>query len=110
MSRDMTKTNKMAVSPAKTQISLGIHPVWSESSLGADSICWFCHVVAHFHITCSFHFLYTSSQTRVRPDNRAISVALWARARQNQQNYLCTQQWHKSAWAAPVFAVLFLGS
>ena len=27
------KTNKMAVRPAKTQISLGIHPVWSESSL-----------------------------------------------------------------------------
>ena len=27
------KTNKMAVRPAKTQISLGIRPVWSESSL-----------------------------------------------------------------------------
>ena len=27
------KTNKMSVRPAKTQISLGIHPVWSESSL-----------------------------------------------------------------------------
>ena len=27
------KTNKMTVCPAKTQISLGIHPVWSESSL-----------------------------------------------------------------------------
>ena len=24
------KTNKMTVCPAKTQISLGIHPVWSE--------------------------------------------------------------------------------
>ena len=32
MSRDV-KTNKMAVRPAKTQISLGICPVWSESSL-----------------------------------------------------------------------------
>ena len=29
------KTNKMAVRRAKTQISLGIHPVWSESSLSA---------------------------------------------------------------------------
>ena len=29
------KINKMAVCPAKTQISLGIHPVWSESSLSA---------------------------------------------------------------------------
>ena len=27
------KTNKMAVRPAKTQISLGIRSVWSESSL-----------------------------------------------------------------------------
>ena len=30
------KTNKMSVRPAKTQISLGIHPVWSESSLYAQ--------------------------------------------------------------------------
>ena len=27
------KTNKMTVRPAKIQISLGIHPIWSESSL-----------------------------------------------------------------------------
>ena len=30
------KTNKMSVRQAKTQISLGIHPVWSESSLCAQ--------------------------------------------------------------------------
>ena len=29
----LNKTSKMSVRPAKTQISLGIHPVWSESSL-----------------------------------------------------------------------------
>ena len=29
------KSNKMAVCPVKTQISLGIHPVWSETSLSA---------------------------------------------------------------------------
>ena len=29
------KTNKMSVRPAKAQISLGIRPVWSESSLSA---------------------------------------------------------------------------
>ena len=33
MSSDMTKPTKMAVRPAKTQISLGICPVWSGSSL-----------------------------------------------------------------------------
>ena len=67
-SRDMTKPTKR---PVKTQISLGIRPVWSESSLsawrylgslathwahcwsgwsesslGAHLFCWFCHVVA----------------------------------------------------------------
>ena len=31
----MTKQTKRLVRPAKTQISLGIHPVWSESSLSA---------------------------------------------------------------------------
>ena len=30
------KTNKVAVRPAKTQVSLGIRPVWSESSLCAQ--------------------------------------------------------------------------
>ena len=30
------KTNKMTVRPAKTQINLGIRPVWSESSLCAQ--------------------------------------------------------------------------
>ena len=29
------KTNKVTVRPEKTQISLGIRPVWSESSLSA---------------------------------------------------------------------------
>ena len=33
-------TNKMSVRPAKTQISLGIHPVWSESSLSAWRKLW----------------------------------------------------------------------
>ena len=31
---------------AKTLIRLGGRPGWSESSLGAQSFCWFCHVVA----------------------------------------------------------------
>ena len=35
-SRLMTKPTKWHVRPAKTQISLGIHPVWSESSLCAE--------------------------------------------------------------------------
>ena len=34
-SRDMTKNNKVSLRPAKTQISLGIRPVWPESPLSA---------------------------------------------------------------------------
>ena len=33
MSRHLTKPTKWPARPAKTQISLGIHPVWSESLL-----------------------------------------------------------------------------
>ena len=35
---------------AKTLIRLGGCLGWSESSLGAHSFCWFCHVVAHLCI------------------------------------------------------------
>ena len=35
MSRYMTKPKPVSARPAKTQISLGIRPVWSESSLSA---------------------------------------------------------------------------
>ena len=35
ISCDMTKPTKVSVHPAKTQISLSIRPVWSESSLSA---------------------------------------------------------------------------
>ena len=36
---------------AKTLIRLGGCPGWSESSLGAQSFCWFCHEAAHI---CSY--------------------------------------------------------
>ena len=34
---------------AKTLIRLGGCPGWSESSLGAQPFCWFCHVVAQIY-------------------------------------------------------------
>ena len=40
MSRLMTKPTKWHVRPAKTQISLGIRPVWSESSLSSWRKAW----------------------------------------------------------------------
>ena len=80
MSRLMTKPTKWSVHPAKTKISLGILPVWSESSLCAQWVakeqsflsadnedsadaqadlslrwvhkpfCWFWHEVAHMYV------------------------------------------------------------
>ena len=41
------KTNKMDVRPAKTQISLGVSPVWSESSLCAQ---WIAKNPSFLHI------------------------------------------------------------
>ena len=47
------KTNKMIVRPAKTQISLGIRPVWSESSPGwfESSLCaqWVAKELSFLH-------------------------------------------------------------
>ena len=40
MSRIVTKPTKWHVRPAKTQISLGIRPIWSESSLSAWRKLW----------------------------------------------------------------------
>ena len=85
MSRLVTKPTKMTERPAKTQVSLGIRLVWSESllsawrnlgslathwthneggcpgwsqsSLGAQINCWFCHEAAHIrdvHISKCF--------------------------------------------------------
>ena len=72
LSRFMTKPTKWNVRPGKTQISLGIRLVWSESSLwawiklgslathwvhskdwsesllGTHAICWFCHEAGTF--------------------------------------------------------------
>ena len=47
---------------AKTLIRLGGCPGWSESSLGAHSLCWFCHVAtqvkmkAEDHLTCVLNY------------------------------------------------------
>ena len=41
------KTNNVAVRPAKTQISLGIRPVWSESSLCAQ---WVAKAPSYLHV------------------------------------------------------------
>ena len=42
-----TLTHPSIKCTAKTLIRLGGYPGWFESSLGAQSLCWFCHVAAH---------------------------------------------------------------
>ena len=52
---------------AKTLIRLGGCPGWSKSSLGAQSLCWFSHEVAHLQSTtliqCIGRNLHTPSRT-----------------------------------------------
>ena len=43
------KTNRVACAPSEDSDQPG-HPLrLSESSLGAQSFCWFCHEVAHMY-------------------------------------------------------------
>ena len=92
MSHNMTKPTKWHVRRAKTQINMGIRPVWSEpslsawrklwtlathwahsrdsdqtgcpgwseSSLAAQSFCWFYHGLAHISSVSLFDFCWSS--------------------------------------------------
>ena len=92
------KANNVVVHPAKTQISLGIRPVWSESSLSAwrklgslatywvhsegwahMPFCWFCHEAAQLY----FSFL-------------PLSSFILARSCENVSYAICEQQRHRS--------------
>ena len=44
------RTQTFFMRTAKTLIREGGCPGWSESSLGAQSLCWVCHVVVNFKI------------------------------------------------------------
>ena len=50
---------------AKTLIRLGVCPGWSESSLGAHSLCWFCHVTAQLLMSQS-----TTKPTKSQDSNQ----------------------------------------
>ena len=54
---------------AKTLIRLGGCPGWSESSLGAHSFCWFCHVVAHLKLE-KIRFLNSQVLSKHLPSRR----------------------------------------
>ena len=115
------KTNKVTVRSAKTKISLGIRPVWSESSLsawrklgplathsvqaktlirlgrcpgwsesslGAQSLCWFCSVSAHFQL----------SQVMRKPVFRDVSINS-NRPAQLQKPEVLKFCWKQHLWA-----------
>ena len=63
--KPLDKTNKMTVRPAKTQISLGIRPVWSESSLCAQ---WIVKVPS---------FLHADSEDSLNPILFSLWCFLW---------------------------------
>ena len=65
------KTNKMSVRPAKTQISLGICPVWSEFSLSAyrDNGCLATHWA---HVAKTLVWLYIMSWQRERESSLCV--------------------------------------
>ena len=44
------RTQAFFMRTAKTLIRLGGCPGWSESSLGAQSFCWFCHEVTQMYL------------------------------------------------------------
>ena len=46
----LLRTQDFFMRTAKILIKLGGCPGWSESSLGAQTLCWFCYVAAHFGI------------------------------------------------------------
>ena len=102
MSHDMTKPTKWHVRPAKTQISLGIHPVWSVfavCSMGIEGpqlsscrqwrqprLIWVfaCRTVILLVLSCrsSYHVSATCMSARkLAPQNtrvRPVLVRLWS--------------------------------
>ena len=50
------RTQTFFVRTAKTLISLGGCPGWSESSLGTHSLCWFCNVAPRLYLILSMRY------------------------------------------------------
>ena len=123
LSRLMTKPINVAVRPAMTQISLGIRPVWSESSicaqwvaksqsfLHADSedsdqtgrmprLIWvFARRTCHFVRFIMRPLIFClNSETGTSFFKTCISK--WAALWQNQQSGVCAQRRLRSAWAS----------
>ena len=125
MCRDMTKPIKWPVRPAKTQISLGIRPVWSESSLSAwrnlgplathwahseDSdptgriprLIWVFagRTLILLVLSCRGSYSLTVSFVLLTTLTLYRFCYMWAASWQNQPNDLCAQRRLRSAWTS----------
>ena len=126
------QTNKVSVRPVKTQIILGIRPVWSESSLtawrklGALAIQWAHSEVSdqtgrmprliwvfggHTLILLVLSCRGSNNNVTCYAFSSATIIVqpwrlgIWATAWQNQRNDMSVQRRLRSAWASRVFAV-----
>ena len=72
---------------AKTLIRLGGCPGWSESSLGAQSLYWFCHVAAHIQVM----FMVAKWVSLFPPERR-----VWFKTTVNTNIRACTVNTNKT--------------
>ena len=114
MSRLMTKPTKWPVHPVKTQISLGIHPVWSESSLCTQ---WVAKDPRFLHADSEDWSDWADAQANLSPRwvhrpfccfcHEAAQIMKWVRA---QQNHVCpskTDQPVHVVWSESTLSTLW---
>ena len=82
---------------AKTLIRLGGCPGWSESSLGAQSLCWFCHVAAHMvnehFLSCASSFYYRTVKTMPKAQHKVEIIVLTTFLSHPRKLYASGTQW-----------------
>ena len=96
--------------PLSTQrrlIRLGGCPGWSESSLGAHSFCWFCHVMAHIK-----NFLLWSCMICIKCNSGKILLQLfwrkWMQQKQKEVWNLLYFEWYSIFELVSKLLILFL--
>ena len=116
LSRIMTKPTKWHVRPAKTEISLGIRPVWSESSLCAQWVakdpiflqfnCLWIHTMWKTQLNVQICKVMSISDVLLKHSGLVYELRrqlsynhFWAASWQNQQNDMCAQRRLRSAQA-----------
>ena len=142
LSHFMTKPNKWYVRPMKTRINqpghppslirvfanrmkkawsaqqrlirLGGCPGWSESLLGAQSFCWFCHEAAHLLSAilyvmllclCTYMMIFMNEKHKMWVSLTYglylnLLIWIWARPWGNVSYVICEQQRRRSACAS----------